>query len=114
MSSFNTEREARLPSFQTTGLDVLLAATLEAPLPLLANAFPLEESPHGQCQAPALPDDAERLSAIIATQQEIATAGLDLGTVMTLVADRTQALTGAAGAAVVWAEGDEMVYTSRG
>src|SRR5262245_17250571 len=71
---------------------------------------PTKPNRNGPCQAPALPDDAERLSAIIATQQEIATAGLDLGTVMTLVADRTQALTGAAGAAVVWAEGDEMVY----
>src|SRR6516165_11286380 len=80
-------------------------ATPRSPL-----SSPTKPNRNGQCQAPALPDDAERLSAIIATQQEIATAGLDLGTVMTLVAYRTQALTGAAGAAVVWAEGDEMVY----
>jgi signal transduction histidine kinase/ActR/RegA family two-component response regulator len=50
------------------------------------------------------------LSAIIATQQEIATAGLDLQTVMNLIADRTQAITGATGAAVELAEGDELVY----
>ena len=49
-------------------------------------SLPTEASRNGVCRAPALHDDAERLSAIIATQQEIATAGLDLGTVMSLVA----------------------------
>ena len=73
-------------------------------------SLPTETSRNGQCQAPALPNDAERLSAIIATQQEIATAGLDLGTVLTLIAERTQAITGATGAAVELAEGDELVY----
>ena len=73
-------------------------------------SLPTETARNGQCQAPALPNDAERLSAIIATQQEIATAGLDLGTVLTRIAERTQAITGAAGAAVELAEGDELVY----
>src|SRR5262245_3311263 len=73
-------------------------------------SLPTEARRNGQYQAPALPNDAERLSAIIATQQEIATAGLDLGTVLTLIADRTQALTGASGAAVELAEGSALVY----
>src|SRR5262249_7818707 len=73
-------------------------------------SLPTEARRNGECQAPALPDDAERLAAIIATQQEIATAGLDLGTVLTLIAERTQAITGATGAAVELAEGDELVY----
>jgi CheY-like chemotaxis protein len=37
--------------------------------------LPTETSRNGPCQAPALPNDAERLSAIIATQQQVATAG---------------------------------------
>src|SRR5262245_13788870 len=60
MSTTNGDTEARLHSLPS---------------------FPTETSRNGQCQAPALPNDAERLSAIIATQQEIATPGLDLGTV---------------------------------
>ncbi|HKB40694.1 MAG TPA: GAF domain-containing protein, partial [Gemmataceae bacterium] len=78
--------------------------------PHFLRSSPTKPSRNGQCQAPALPDDALRLSAIIATQQEIATAGLDLGTVMTVIAERTQAITGATGAAVELAEGDELVY----
>ncbi len=74
------------------------------------SSLPAKTSRNGQCQAPALPNDAERLSAIIATQQQIATAGLDLQAVMSLIAERTQAITGATGAAVELAEGDELVY----
>jgi signal transduction histidine kinase/ActR/RegA family two-component response regulator len=73
-------------------------------------SLPTETSRKGETQAPTLPDDAQRLSAIIATQQEVATAGLDLGTVLTLIAERTQAITGATGAAVELADGDELVY----
>jgi signal transduction histidine kinase/ActR/RegA family two-component response regulator len=113
MSSANGDTEARLPalpSFQTTRLEVLPAAAVEPPLPLRATPFPTETSHNGECQAPALRNDAERLSAIIATQQEIATAGLDLQTVMNLIAQRTQKLTSATGAAVELAEGGELVY----
>jgi signal transduction histidine kinase len=58
----------------------------------------------------ALQDDAERLSAIIATQHDIATAGHDFRAVMTLIAKRTQKLTRASGAAIELVEHDELVY----
>src|SRR6516162_9012718 len=58
----------------------------------------------------ALQDDAERLSAIIATQHDIATAGHDFMAVMRLIAERTQKLTRASGAAIELIEGDELVY----
>jgi diguanylate cyclase (GGDEF)-like protein len=47
---------------------------------------------------------------IIRAQTEIAQLGLDLGGVMTFVTERVQQLTGAGGAIVELAEGDEMVY----
>jgi diguanylate cyclase (GGDEF)-like protein len=50
------------------------------------------------------------LLEIIGVQTEIAKMGLDLGGVMQLVTQRTQMLTGAAGAVVELAEGNEMVY----
>jgi len=59
-------------------------------------------------------DDAEHLAAIIATQQEIATAGLDPEAVMGLIVERARALTGAAGAVVELVEGAEMVYRAAG
>lgn len=52
----------------------------------------------------------ERLLEIIRIQTEIAKRGLDLGGVMTFVAECAQSLTGAKGAFVELAEGDEMVY----
>lgn len=51
-----------------------------------------------------------RLLEIIKTQTDIAKLGLDLGAVMSLVAQRACALTAATGAVVELAEGDEMVY----
>lgn len=51
-----------------------------------------------------------QLLAVIETQTEIAKLGLDLNGVMTLVAVRAQIITGAIGAVVELAEGDEMVY----
>jgi GAF domain-containing protein len=57
-----------------------------------------------------LQDDAERLSAIIATQHDIATAGHDFQAVMKLIAERTQKLTRASGAVIELAEDDELVY----
>jgi diguanylate cyclase (GGDEF)-like protein len=47
---------------------------------------------------------------VIKTQTDIVKLGLDLGGVMALVAERTQALTGAAGSVVELAEGEDMVY----
>jgi PAS domain S-box-containing protein len=58
----------------------------------------------------ALHREAGRLSALIATQQEIAAAAPDPTAIMKLVAARAQQLTGAAGAVIELVEGDEMVY----
>jgi signal transduction histidine kinase len=58
----------------------------------------------------ALREDAERLSAIVATQHDIATAGHNFMAVMTLIAERTQKLTRANGAAIELIERDELVY----
>ncbi len=56
-----------------------------------------------------LQDTARRLSEIVSTQYEIAAADLDLSSVMNLIAERTQRLTGAAGASVELVEDDEVV-----
>ena len=53
---------------------------------------------------------AAQLLAIIATQTEIARLGLDLGSVMALIAERAQTITHASGAVVELVEGDDMVY----
>jgi diguanylate cyclase (GGDEF)-like protein len=52
----------------------------------------------------------DRLLGVIQTQTDVAGLGLDLGAVMALVAVRAQELTGASGAVIELAEGDEMVY----
>jgi signal transduction histidine kinase len=54
--------------------------------------------------------DAAHLATLIAVQQEITAAGLDLQRVMSLTTQRAQGLTGADGAAVELAEGGELVY----
>ena len=54
-------------------------------------------------------DGAEHLAAIIAAQQEIATARLDPDAVMGLIVERVRSLTGAAGAMIDLADGAEMV-----
>ena len=58
----------------------------------------------------ALREDAKRLSAVVATQYDIATAGHNFIDVMTLIAERTQKLTRAKGAAIELIERDELVY----
>lgn len=52
----------------------------------------------------------ERLMDVIKIQTEVAKLGLDLGGVMSLVAQRAQMLTGAGAAVVELAEGEDMVY----
>lgn len=54
--------------------------------------------------------EVQRLNAIVETQQAIAEAGLDLRRVMDIITYRMQEVTGATGAAIELAEGDEMVY----
>src|SRR5437763_14659390 len=95
MSSVNGDTGARLRSPtppQVAGLEVPPAATVEAPLSLRATALPKQETGNGPCRPPALPRDAEPLAVIIDTQQESATAGLDLSAVMSATARRAQAL----------------------
>ncbi len=58
----------------------------------------------------ALRQEGERFANIIAIQEEIAFADLDLDGIMTLIVARAQALTNAAGAALRLVEGDEMVF----
>ena len=57
-----------------------------------------------------LREDAQRFTAIIATQRDIASAALDMNAVLNLVVARTQELTKASGAVVEMADGAEMVY----
>jgi len=67
--------------------------------------------PLRQFAPPAL-DDAQLLSAIIETQSDIAAVELDSLTVMGIITQRTQKLTGADGAVIEMVEGDQMVYRS--
>jgi diguanylate cyclase (GGDEF)-like protein len=57
-----------------------------------------------------LPTDPTVLLAVVEAQSEIAAAELDLDAVMALVCTKAEELTGADGAVVELAEGDEMVY----
>jgi diguanylate cyclase (GGDEF)-like protein/PAS domain S-box-containing protein len=56
------------------------------------------------------PDQPDRLALIVETQREIASAGSDLQAVMQLIAERSQAITGADGAMVNLIDGD-MLHT---
>jgi diguanylate cyclase (GGDEF)-like protein/PAS domain S-box-containing protein len=56
----------------------------------------------------ALRDNNERLARIAETQRELAAAGVDLASVMQLIAERSMALTKADGAIVNLIEGDEL------
>jgi putative methionine-R-sulfoxide reductase with GAF domain len=53
---------------------------------------------------------AEYLAAVVATQNEIATADLSLDAIMSLIIERCQQLTRADGGVIELAEGDEVVY----
>ena len=56
--------------------------------------------------------NSDRLLSVIRTQTEIAKLGLDLGGVMTLVAQRAQEMANADGAVVELSEGEDMVYSA--
>lgn len=68
------------------------------------------QHPHTMDLSVATGLNPKQLLEVIRTQTEIAKAGVDLGTVMALVAEHSQQLTEADGAVVELAEGDEMVY----
>ena len=53
--------------------------------------------------------DTELFQAVIEVQQAVAAAGLDSGTVMHVIAERSRALTGASGVVVETLEGEELV-----
>jgi putative methionine-R-sulfoxide reductase with GAF domain len=57
-----------------------------------------------------LKQERERFTAIIATQNDIATAELDLNAVMALIVERTQQITNASGAVIELVEGEDTVY----
>jgi diguanylate cyclase (GGDEF)-like protein len=57
-------------------------------------------------------ENTDRLLSVIRIQTEIAKLGLDLGGVMTLVAERAQQLTHADGAVVELPDGEDMVYSA--
>ncbi len=56
------------------------------------------------------PPDPERLRQLVATQQAVAVADLDLHALVHLIVERVQQLTGASGAAIALTEGDRLVY----
>jgi GAF domain-containing protein len=58
----------------------------------------------------AMPTDPTVLLAVVEAQNEIASAALDLDAVMSLVCAKAKQLTGADGAVVEIADGDDMVY----
>lgn len=55
-------------------------------------------------------EQTERLSRIIETQRDVAAAGLDLDSVMAVICERTQELTGAESATILLLEGDAFVH----
>ncbi|MGZ4393723.1 MAG: PAS domain S-box protein, partial [Gaiellaceae bacterium] len=58
----------------------------------------------------ALRLQTDRLSQIVAIQQDVASADLDLQAVMTLICQRTEKLVGCNGVAVMIVEGDRLVF----
>jgi PAS domain S-box-containing protein len=60
--------------------------------------------------AAALQEQADRLAAIVAVQEEIAAAGRDPAAVMRLVVERARELAAADGAGLALVEGDQVVY----
>jgi PAS domain S-box-containing protein len=58
----------------------------------------------------SLREEGARLAGIVATQQDVALADLDMRVIMPLIATRARTLTGADGAVVELVEGDELVY----
>ncbi len=79
----------------------------DEPLYYISQIQSIEERKQAEV---ALREDAERLSAIIATQRAIALAEPNQEAVMKLIVERSQELTEADGATVEMIEGEELVY----
>ncbi|MEG4961657.1 MULTISPECIES: diguanylate cyclase domain-containing protein [unclassified Microcoleus] len=88
---------------------VMLAAYDSQERSIGHHCFMKEISDRKQAEA-SLQKEFERLSIVIATQQEIAIRNPNLDAVMAVIAERTQDLTRADGAVIEIVEGDEMVY----
>lgn len=88
---------------------VMLAAYDSQERSIGHHCFMKDISDRKQAEA-ALQQEFERLSRVIATQQEIAIRNPNLDAVMAVIAERTQDLTRADGAVIEILEGDEMVY----
>ncbi|HLM45623.1 MAG TPA: hypothetical protein VK458_17245, partial [Myxococcaceae bacterium] len=82
-----------LPALQAAGVDDFLFVPFE-PVQLRGRLewLGLRKAPHARPPNPPPRGELERLSAIIQTQSDIALAGLELGPVMTLIAERAQLL----------------------
>lgn len=76
---------------------------------VLLNKTMYEEINKRKRAEEALRADAERLTSIVMTQQDIALAQLDLPKVMHLIVSRSQELTRAAGAAIDFPDGNDLV-----
>jgi len=90
-------------------LSVLLLGVLITSLEMVAAARRAEEARRPAETGTALRSDGERFAAILQTQQEIATAGLDRQAVLDLIITRTQELTHAGGAVLGLLKGDQIV-----
>jgi PAS domain S-box-containing protein len=109
------------PSAEQVSLDALLAAAVDDFLVMPCEPAQLQmrlewlsrrrrAGMQATLEGPPSSNALERLSAIIQTQSDIASAGLELEKVMQLIAERAMQLCGASGASVSLAEGDELVY----
>ena len=112
---------ALIPASEQVHLDVLLAAAVDdflvvpfLPAQLQARLEWLGRRRQVGMQAlrlgPSSRGVPERLSAIIQTQNDVATAGLELEKVMQLIAERARLLCHASGASVALVEGEDLVY----
>jgi signal transduction histidine kinase len=112
---------ALIPASEHVHLDALLAAAVDdflvvpfLPVQLQARLEWLGRRRQVGMQAlrlgPSSRGVPERMSAIIETQNDVATAGLELEKVMQLIAERARLLCHASGASVALVEGEELVY----
>ncbi|MEG4074565.1 diguanylate cyclase [Microcoleus sp. Pol14C2] len=88
---------------------VLLAAYDSQERSIGHHCFMKDITDRKQAEA-ALQLEFQRLSIVVATQQEIAIRNPNLDAVMAVIAERTQDLTRGDGAVIEMVEGDEMVY----